>query len=102
MEPYSPWMNRTEGKIGQMKTHYQRIINGHQCSETLWCFGIEYTLALHEWIACSGIDHQSPLKWLTGETPDISEFTGFEFYQFVIWYDPDDPDEGGQIWHKLG
>jgi len=77
-------------------------MNCHQGPETLWCFGMEYTAALHEWIARPGIDHQSPLEQLTGETPDISEFTDFDFYQFVIWYDPNDLDEGGQTQCKLG
>jgi len=95
-------MNQAEGKIGQMKTHYQRIMNHHQCPETLWCFGMEYTMMHHEWIACPGIDHRSLLERLTGETPDISEFTDFDFYQFVIWFDPNDPDEGGQTRRKLG
>ncbi len=96
MEPYSSWMNRAEGKIGCMKTHYRHIMNCHQCPKTLWCFGMEYTLALREQIACPGLENRSPLEWLTGETPDISEFTDFDFYQFVIWYDPNDPNEGGQ------
>jgi len=37
-----------------------------------------------------------------GDTPNILEFTDFDFYQFVIWYDLDDSDEGGQACQKLG
>jgi len=48
MEPYSPWMNQAEGKIGCMKTHYWHIMNCHQCPKTLWCFSMEYTSALRE------------------------------------------------------
>jgi len=96
MEPYSPWMNQAKGKIRCMKTHYQWITNHHQCPETLWCFGMEYTLALREQIAFPGLENWSPLEWLTGKTPYISEFMDFDFYQFVIWYNPNDPNEGGQ------
>ncbi len=47
-EPHSPWMNQVEGKIGHLKTHYHHVMNSHHCPETLWCFGMEYTSALHE------------------------------------------------------
>jgi len=57
---------------------------------------MEYTSALCEWIACPSLGDRTPLERLTGETPDILEFTNFDFYQFVIWYDPNDSDEGGQ------
>jgi len=46
---------------------------------------MEYTLALQEQIAHPGLENWSPLEWLTGKTPDISEFMDFDFYQFVIW-----------------
>ncbi len=81
-------MNQAEGEIGRMKMHYRCIMNCHQCPETLWCFGMEYTSALQEQIACPGLENWSPLEQLTGETLDISELTDFDFYQFVIWYDP--------------
>jgi len=58
--------------------------------------GMEYTLAMQEHVACPGLENQSPLEQLTGKMPDISEFMHFDFYQFVIWYDPNDPAEGGQ------
>jgi len=48
------------------------------------------------------LENQSLLEQLTGETPDISEFTDFDFYQFVIWYDLNDPNERGQTQLKLG
>jgi hypothetical protein len=38
---------------------------------------------------------------LTGETPDISEYTAFDFFQFVIYYDPNDDSEDGKGRRKL-
>jgi len=57
---------------------------------------MEYTSALHERIAHPSLGDRTPLEQLTSETPDILEFTDFDFYQFVIWYNPNDSDEGGQ------
>jgi hypothetical protein len=38
---------------------------------------------------------------LTGETLDISEYTDFDFYQFVIYYDLNDDSEDGKGRQKL-
>jgi len=37
------------------------------------------------------------LKKLTGETPDISEYTDYGFYEFVIYYDLNDSGEDGNV-----
>jgi len=63
---------------------------------------MEYTSALRERIARPSLGDRTPLERLTGETPNISEFTDFDFYQFIIWYDPNNSNEGGQARHKLG
>jgi hypothetical protein len=41
-------------------------------------------------VACTNLNDCSALEGMTGETPDISTFTEFNFYQFVIYYDPND------------
>jgi hypothetical protein len=38
---------------------------------------------------------------LTGERPDISKYTDFDFYQFIIYYDPNDDFEDGKGRQKL-
>ena len=47
------------------------------------------------------LNDRSALEALTGETPDISEYTDFDFYQFVIYYDPNDESEDGKGRRKL-
>jgi len=101
IEPHSPWMNRAEGEIGRTKTHFRRVMNRHRCPEALWCFGMDYTSVLRQQIARPRLGDRSPLKKLTGETPDISEFTKFDFYEFVIYYDPNDSGEDGKARRKL-
>jgi len=101
IEPHSPWMNRAEGEIGRTKTHFRRVMNRHRCPEALWCFGMEYTSGLRERIARPRLGDRSPLEKLTGETPDISEYTEFDFYEFVIYYDPNDSGEDGNAQRKL-
>jgi len=57
---------------------------------------MKYTSALQERIACMPWFGELVLEWLTGETPNISEFMDFDFYPFATWYNPNDPDEGRQ------
>jgi hypothetical protein len=52
-------------------------------------------------MAQPSLNNQSALKALTGETPNISEYTDFDFYQFVIYYDPNDDSEDGKGCRKL-
>jgi hypothetical protein len=87
---HSLWMNCAEGEIGCFKMHYHCIMNRWQCSETLWCFGALFTSRICEWVACTNLNDCSALEGMTGKTPDISTFTEFNFYQFVIYYDPND------------
>jgi hypothetical protein len=101
IEPHSPWMNRAEGEIGRFKTHYRRIMNRWQCPETLWCFGALYTSRIRELVARTNLNDRSAIEVMTGETPDISTFTDFDFYQFVIYYDPNDSDDDGKGRRKL-
>jgi len=86
IEPHCPWMNRAKGEIGWTKTHYWWVMNHHQCLEVFWCFGMEYTSGLQQRIARSRLGDHLPLEKLTRETPDILEYTDYNFYEFVIYY----------------
>jgi hypothetical protein len=56
--------------------------------EELWDFGLEYTADLCNFIARPELDYRTPYEVLTGDTPDISDYLNFEFYQWVKVYDP--------------
>jgi hypothetical protein len=101
-EPYSPWMNRAERKISKLKTHWRSIMNRHQCPDALWCFGLEYRSDIQELMARNNLEGRTPLEVLTGSTPDISEYTEFDFYQLVMYYNPNNTDEAGIARRKLG
>jgi hypothetical protein len=54
-------------------------------------------------------DDRPPIETVTGETPDISEYMDFDFYQFVKYRDAkmdcDDPVQFGRwlgIAHEVG
>lgn len=87
-EAASSWQNRAEREIGETKNHYRRIMDRKQVPEALWDFGLTYTTDIRKIIARPTLDNRSAYEILTGNTPDISEFLDFEFYQWIKYYEP--------------
>jgi hypothetical protein len=58
----------------------------------LWDYGLVYKGKLLTRMSC-GDNSRSGYKQVTGETPDISEWLDFEFYDLVWWWDrPNKPN----------
>ena len=53
----------------------------------LWCYGMTYLAkVMHQMaIHSSNLDGHTPIKKITGETPEISEYTDLGFYNWVIY-----------------
>ena len=79
-EPYSPWQNKAEREIQELKKHFRRVMHCNRCPELLWDYGMEYTSKLCDHLSQQSLDGRTPLESTTGETPDISELLDFEFY----------------------
>ena len=71
----------------------------------LWDFGLVYESKLLSWMA-RGDDHRTGYKVVMGQTPDISEWLDFEFYDLVWWLDwttkPDLTDNTRRLARWLG
>ena len=71
----------------------------------LWDFGLVYESELLSRMA-RGSDHRTGYEEVTGQTPDISEWLDFEFYDLVWWLDrltkPNFTDNTRQLAHWLG
>ena len=87
-EPHSPWQNKAEDAIRDVKDHYRRIMDRKKVPEALWDFGMEYTAYVRNRIAHPSLNNRSPYEILTGDSPDISELLDFSFYDWVKVYDP--------------
>ena len=89
-EPYSPWQNRTEVEIRELKRHVRRLMSRTQTPKQLWDFCTLYTTDLRNRIVrpLRQQHGRTPYEILTGNTPDISEFLEFEWYQPVWYYEP--------------
>jgi hypothetical protein len=72
----------------------------NRCPETFWDFALEYRISIRQFLVRRAADERSPIETVTGDTPDISEYIDFDFYEFVKYRDAtadrDDPIKLGQ------
>ncbi|MGH3054924.1 MAG: hypothetical protein ACRDL7_08105, partial [Gaiellaceae bacterium] len=86
--PYSPWQNKAEIAIRELKKHFRRIMNRARAPEGLWDFCLEYVSDIRIVTSRVRLDDRTPYEVIKGETPDISELLYFEFYQWVKFHEP--------------
>jgi hypothetical protein len=86
-EPYSPWQNRAEGGIREMKRHIHRKMTSKQVPQRLWDFCSKWSCDIRNKTAGNvyALEDQTPYEATLGNTPHISSLLNFDFYD-PIWY----------------
>ena len=86
-EPGRPNQNRAEAVIREVKRKWYRQMTKKRVPRRLWDYGIVWVCEIMSMTANSNfaLDGRSPMEQVTGETPDISEYLDFGFYDWV-WY----------------
>jgi hypothetical protein len=86
-EPYSPWQNRAEGAIRDVKNHARCLMSRNNAPRCLWDFCTCYTAEIRCLTAqpLYSLHGRTAYELVTGDTPDISEYAEFDWYQ-PIWY----------------
>jgi hypothetical protein len=86
-EPHSPWQNRTEIEIRELKRHAKRFMARTKTPSPLWDYCCQYTTEFRNHLArpLPHLHGRTPHEVLTGNTPDISELLEFSWYE-PIWY----------------
>ncbi|MEL6803179.1 MAG: hypothetical protein AAFO91_05255, partial [Bacteroidota bacterium] len=90
-EPYSPWQNLCEASIREIKKGIRRFTNRSGSPKRLWCFlGDWFTgtrrLTAH---AMNSLKGRVPAEAVIGQTPDISTYAQFDWYEPVRYIDND-------------
>ena len=98
-EPHSPWQNKAEAAIRELKKHFRRIMNRTRAPEVLWCYAMEYVAEICEVMASATPDIRPPVESVLGNIQDISKYIEFDFHGFVKFYDP---HKGEQLGRWLG
>ena len=85
--PRRPNENPAEGVIREMKQRWYRIQEKQGVPDRLWDFGITYVCNIRNLTvnASRYSNGRTPLEVITGETPDISEYLDFSFYDWVLY-----------------
>ena len=89
-EPQRFTQNPAEGTIREIRRRWYRLLFRTNCPSKLWCYGIPYVCSLMRLTAShSGrLNGRTPVEMLMGETPDISAYLDFGWYDWV-WYKED-------------
>ena len=86
-EPYSPWQNKAESSIRELKKFMKRVMIHTGIPKRLWCFVGEWCAAIRRLTAhdIPSLDGRVPEEGYTGNTPEIAPYAQFDIYQYV-WY----------------
>jgi len=86
-EPYSPWQNRAEGGIREIKRLIHRKMTTKGVPQRLWDFCMKWTCEVKNKSASNiyALEYRTPYEATLGNTPDISSLIPFDFYD-IIWY----------------
>ena len=85
--PRRPDQNPAEAAIRELKMRWYRIQSKKNIPDRLWDYGMKWVCETDNITSnsskyCNG---RTPLEIVTGETPDISEYTDFGFYDYVTF-----------------
>lgn len=106
-EPGSPWQNRAESCIRELKKDHRRVMRRTNAPYRLWNFGMKHRAEIRSRTALPlfKLDGRTPVEVITGNTPDIAEWLTFDWYE-PVWYGDDDAwptkGHGDKIGRVLG
>ena len=88
-EAYKPWTNYAETVVRELKRSAGRMMVKSKAPKNLWdhCMELAALQRSHTAMDIYGLQGQTPEAHLTGETPDISHFVDYEWYQWVKYID---------------
>jgi hypothetical protein len=89
-EPHSPWQNKAEAEIREVKKGIRRATRRTGSPFRLWDYCGQWVSAIRRLTAhdVPTLEGRVPAELIEGNTPDISEYAQFDWYQPVWYVDP--------------
>ena len=86
-QPHRPNQNPAETGIRELRKRWYRAIFRTNCPKALWNYGLPHFAKLMQLTAsnAASLQGRTPLEVVTGETPDISQYLDFGWYDWV-WF----------------
>ena len=100
-EPYTPWQNRAEDQIREVRRRWKLMRQRKRIPTRLWDYAMVHISKLMNMTA-RGPSGRTGHEEITGETPDISEYVDFDFYDWVWYWDTPDKENSPKIGRWLG
>ena len=93
-EPFSPWQNPAELQGGIIKRKVRNLMRRTGTFVRLWDYCYDYVTNLRSVIAHDHayLDSVTPYQKVLGYAPNISEYLQHDWFQWVFYHDPTDPD----------
>jgi hypothetical protein len=104
-EPHSPWQNRAEAGIRELKRQVHRKMKARNVPLRLWDFCCKWVCSIKACTASNSFSMEGRTPWevVHGKTPDISSLAEYDFYEPVWYYDAQDfPEPKRRLARWLG
>ncbi|MEM9369349.1 MAG: hypothetical protein AAGD07_25505, partial [Planctomycetota bacterium] len=101
IEPRTPNQNRAERTVGELRRRWRRLRTVKRVPNRLWCYGMRWLAEVMSRTA-SSTDGRTPYERVSGDTPDISEYLDFDFYDMVWFWHHTGDDESPRLGRWLG
>ena len=94
-EPYSPWQNYSEHAGGIIKRKVYHLMQRTNTFLRLWNYCWEYVIQLQIMTAYDHIygESSTPFQQIYEYTPDISELLQLQWFDWVHYHEPADPNK---------
>jgi hypothetical protein len=105
-EPYSPWMNRAEGTIRELKRATRQAMVKSGFPKCLWDYCLELQSKTRSNVAhdLTTLNGHTPETLMTGDTADISSLCEYQWFEW-IWHKDEDasyPNDSHVLGRYLG
>jgi hypothetical protein len=105
-EPYSPWQVQAELCNRELKKAVRLAMAKTKAPDRLWDFCATYHSEIRNFTAhpLFNLHGRTPYEVVTGQTPDISEYTEYAWYDTIWYYDQEVafPDDKRKLAKWLG
>ena len=109
-EAYSPWQNHAESAIRELKKSVHHLMPRIKAPKKLWDFCASYSADIRMMTAhpLYSLQGRMAYEFETGNTPDITEYIKYDWYQLIWYYDsasfPEDKELIGrwlEVMHQI-
>ena len=84
-EPHTSKQNKVEPMIGRLRRRWRQTMTKNQVPRRLWDYGLVWEAEIISRLATSPTG-RTGLEEVTGDTPDLSEWLDFDFYDWVYYW----------------